>query len=254
MLYISPLKALAVDVERNLRAPLAGIANVAQPQGVAVTMPADRHPDRRHAGQRTRAVSARAGGHPDHHARVAVPAADVERPRAARDGRHGHHRRDSRARARQARRAPGAVARAAGGAAAAGQAALSRTLQRIGLSATQRPLDEVARFLGGAEARAAPKAPAQEAGDGAKAEAVRARGSRSRAPRRVRDGREARRLPPGHHRQRLGEEAAEAADRSAGRGHGARWPRRSTCRAARQSQGPAAIRRSGRRSTRGCWS
>src|SRR6476646_5119409 len=30
VLYISPLKALAVDVERNLRAPLAGISNVAQ--------------------------------------------------------------------------------------------------------------------------------------------------------------------------------------------------------------------------------
>ena len=39
MLYISPLKALAVDVERNLRAPLAGIANVAAPQDVPVTMP-----------------------------------------------------------------------------------------------------------------------------------------------------------------------------------------------------------------------
>src|SRR2546423_10354792 len=29
VLYISPLKALAVDVERNLRAPLAGIAHLA---------------------------------------------------------------------------------------------------------------------------------------------------------------------------------------------------------------------------------
>src|SRR3954471_16225121 len=29
VLYISPLKALAIDVERNLRAPLAGIANIA---------------------------------------------------------------------------------------------------------------------------------------------------------------------------------------------------------------------------------
>jgi ATP-dependent Lhr-like helicase len=29
VLYVSPLKALAVDVERNLRAPLAGIANIA---------------------------------------------------------------------------------------------------------------------------------------------------------------------------------------------------------------------------------
>jgi ATP-dependent helicase Lhr and Lhr-like helicase len=40
ILYISPLKALAVDVERNLRAPLAGIANVALAQGVPITMPA----------------------------------------------------------------------------------------------------------------------------------------------------------------------------------------------------------------------
>ena len=31
------------------------------------------------------------------------------------------------------------------------QASGGRTLQRIGLSATQRPLEEVARFLGGAE-------------------------------------------------------------------------------------------------------
>src|SRR6476661_3110963 len=33
VLYVSPLKALAVDVERNLRAPLAGIAQVAQSRG-----------------------------------------------------------------------------------------------------------------------------------------------------------------------------------------------------------------------------
>ena len=30
VIYISPLKALAVDVERNLRSPLAGIANMAR--------------------------------------------------------------------------------------------------------------------------------------------------------------------------------------------------------------------------------
>src|SRR5204863_5289695 len=30
VLYVSPLKALAVDVERNLRAPLAGIAQAAE--------------------------------------------------------------------------------------------------------------------------------------------------------------------------------------------------------------------------------
>ena len=40
VLYVSPLKALAVDVERNLRAPLAGIANVAAAQGVPFHAPA----------------------------------------------------------------------------------------------------------------------------------------------------------------------------------------------------------------------
>src|SRR5688572_32023859 len=39
VLYISPLKALAVDVERNLRAPLAGIANVATAAGVTFSSP-----------------------------------------------------------------------------------------------------------------------------------------------------------------------------------------------------------------------
>ncbi len=33
ILYISPIKALAVDVERNLRAPLVGIAQAAQRGG-----------------------------------------------------------------------------------------------------------------------------------------------------------------------------------------------------------------------------
>jgi ATP-dependent helicase Lhr and Lhr-like helicase len=35
VLYISPLKALAVDIERNLRAPLTGIRHVAQRRGMA---------------------------------------------------------------------------------------------------------------------------------------------------------------------------------------------------------------------------
>src|ERR687895_379387 len=39
VLYISPLKALAVDVERNLRAPLAGIANVAAGDGQSFHAP-----------------------------------------------------------------------------------------------------------------------------------------------------------------------------------------------------------------------
>ncbi|HEY2002061.1 MAG TPA: DEAD/DEAH box helicase, partial [Acidobacteriaceae bacterium] len=39
VIYISPLKALAVDVERNLRSPLAGIANMARRAGVTVREP-----------------------------------------------------------------------------------------------------------------------------------------------------------------------------------------------------------------------
>src|SRR5499433_1085907 len=35
VLYISPLKALAVDIERNLRAPLAGMRQVAQRRGLS---------------------------------------------------------------------------------------------------------------------------------------------------------------------------------------------------------------------------
>src|ERR1700722_7269880 len=34
VVYVSPLKALAADVERNLRSPLVGIANMAKPEGV----------------------------------------------------------------------------------------------------------------------------------------------------------------------------------------------------------------------------
>src|SRR6266849_4499714 len=39
VVYISPLKALAVDVERNLRSPLTGIANLAAARGEAFVTP-----------------------------------------------------------------------------------------------------------------------------------------------------------------------------------------------------------------------
>ena len=39
ILYVSPLKALAVDVERNLQVPLAGIAQVAEQLGIDFTRP-----------------------------------------------------------------------------------------------------------------------------------------------------------------------------------------------------------------------
>ncbi len=40
IVYVSPLKALAVDVERNLRSPLAGIANMANRRGIPFHNPA----------------------------------------------------------------------------------------------------------------------------------------------------------------------------------------------------------------------
>ena len=39
VLYVSPLKALAVDVERNLRAPIEGIGRVAERRGESVHLP-----------------------------------------------------------------------------------------------------------------------------------------------------------------------------------------------------------------------
>src|SRR6202453_4695654 len=39
VVYLSPLKALAADVERNLRSPLVGIANMAKRDGLTVRMP-----------------------------------------------------------------------------------------------------------------------------------------------------------------------------------------------------------------------
>ena len=97
-----------------------------------------RHPHWRHAGCRARAISARAGRHPDHDPRVVVPAADVQCPRSAARRRDDHHRRDPCARADQARRAPGAVDRTARGALRAAAAA-------------HRPLGDTASARGGRE-------------------------------------------------------------------------------------------------------
>ncbi len=52
MLYVSPLKALAVDVERNLRAPLTGIRQASARLGAAAAGHHRRHAHRRHAGRR----------------------------------------------------------------------------------------------------------------------------------------------------------------------------------------------------------
>ena len=52
VLYVSPLKALAVDVERNLRAPLTGIRQAAVRLGLPEPEVKVGHPLRRHPGRR----------------------------------------------------------------------------------------------------------------------------------------------------------------------------------------------------------
>jgi ATP-dependent Lhr-like helicase len=143
VMYVSPLKALAVDVERNLRAPLIGIANVAQSRGDNVTLPeiAIRTGD---TPQSERARFARDPADilittPESlylmltsNAREMLRGVDtfiVDEIHALVPNKRGAHMALSLERlARRCERPP----------------------QRIGLSATQRPLEEVARFLGGA--------------------------------------------------------------------------------------------------------
>ncbi len=56
VLYVSPLKALAVDVERNLRTPLAGIRQAAARLGLPRARHHGRHALRRHSRRRAPAV------------------------------------------------------------------------------------------------------------------------------------------------------------------------------------------------------
>ena len=160
VLYVSPLKALAVDVERNLRAPLAGIANVAHAQGLAVTLPeiairtGDTPPQERARFVREAAdilittpeslfllLTSNA-----RERLVTVDTVIIDEIHALVPGKRGAHLALSLERLERLREEKGQPESARGG----------HPLQRIGLSATQRPLDEVARFLGGAEARSAP--------------------------------------------------------------------------------------------------
>jgi ATP-dependent Lhr-like helicase len=144
VLYVSPLKALAVDVERNLRSPLTGIANMAQREGVPVhlpeisvrtgdTSPRERARFKRHPGEilittpeslyllLTSSAS---------EALRSVETVIVDEIHALVPTKRGAHLMLSLERL---------------------QALTGRPIQRIGLSATQRPLEEVARFLGGAD-------------------------------------------------------------------------------------------------------
>ncbi|HEV7500842.1 MAG TPA: DEAD/DEAH box helicase, partial [Vicinamibacteria bacterium] len=144
VLYVSPLRALAVDVERNLRAPIAGIALAAQRRGEAFHVPV--------VGLRTgdtpAAERARMVRHPPDVlittpeslflvltslARSMLPSVEVvivDEIHAMVATKRGAHLALSLERLQDLARTPP---------------------QRIGLSATQRPLEEVARYLGGGE-------------------------------------------------------------------------------------------------------
>ena len=61
VLYVSPLKALAVDVDRNLRSPLAGIRHAAARLGVDVGDVDGGDAHRRHPGRAAPRVHAPAG-------------------------------------------------------------------------------------------------------------------------------------------------------------------------------------------------
>src|SRR3984957_12661979 len=163
VIYISPIKALAVDVDRNLRAPLVGIAQAAQRLGM---------------DHREPSIHVRTGDTP-----------------ARERGRFARHPADIlittpeslylmlTANVREALRSVETVIvdeiHAVVPTKRGAHLALSierlehlcgRRLQRIGLSATQRPLDEVARFLGGVELEIV--SPSQSRSSGATAAAA----------------------------------------------------------------------------------
>ena len=150
VVYVSPLKALAVDVERNLRAPLAGISRIAAGRGDWHTMPeiAIRTGDTPAAARarftRTPAdilittpeslfllLCSRA-----REVLASVETVIIDEIHALAPTKRGAHLALSLER----------LDRLTAG-----------RLQRIGLSATARPVDEVARFLGGVTSSAAPE-------------------------------------------------------------------------------------------------
>ncbi len=142
VLYVSPLKALAVDVERNLRAPLVGIRHTAERLGVEVpeirvgvrsgdTSPADRRriqttpPDILITTPESLFLMLTS------QAREALRGVDtviIDEVHAVAGTKRGAHLAVSLERLDEL---------------------LDKPAQRIGLSATVRPVDEVARFLSG---------------------------------------------------------------------------------------------------------
>jgi ATP-dependent Lhr-like helicase len=157
LLYVSPLKALGVDVERNLRSPIAGIRTAAERAGVPVRIPS--------VGQRSGDTSAKERAQfrkqatdilittpeslyllltsqaAEHLRRVETVI--VDEIHALLGTKRGAHLAVSLERLERLR-------------------VLQTPLQRVGLSATVRPVEEAALFLGGstlaADGSAAPRA------------------------------------------------------------------------------------------------
>jgi ATP-dependent helicase Lhr and Lhr-like helicase len=143
VIYLSPLKALAVDVERNLRSPLAGMANMARQAGVAFHQPEISI----RTGDTSQKERSRFRRHP---AEILITTPEslyllltsdassslrrvdtviIDEIHAVVPTKRGAHLALSLERL---------------------EAITEGKVQRIGLSATQRPLEEVAHFLGGA--------------------------------------------------------------------------------------------------------
>ncbi len=156
VLYISPIKALAVDVERNLRAPLVGIAQAAKRMGVEFhepqvairtgdTPPAERARFLRHPADilitTPESLYLLLTSNPRESLRF-IETVVIDEIHALVPSKRGSHLALSMERLEHL---------------------CGRRLQRIGLSATQRPLEEVARYLGGVEtappAKALPSTP-----------------------------------------------------------------------------------------------
>ncbi|MDT7814994.1 MAG: ATP-dependent helicase Lhr and Lhr-like helicase, partial [Acidobacteriaceae bacterium] len=142
VIYLSPLKALAVDVERNLRSPLAGIANMARQAGVPFHQPEisirtgdtsqkERSKFRRHPAEILITTPESLYLLLTSDAAASLRRVDtviIDEIHAVVPTKRGAHLALSLERL---------------------EAITEGRVQRIGLSATQRPLEEVAHFLGG---------------------------------------------------------------------------------------------------------
>ena len=165
VIYISPLKALAVDVDRNLRGPIAGLRAFAQAHGIEHHVPqvavrsGDTSAQQRSAIVRTPPeilittpeslylmLTSKADA-----ILAQVETVIIDEIHALASTKRGSHLFATLERLERLRKR---------GATPDGDQTRPHTpLQRIGLSATQRPLEEIARLLGGAEATADPEIP-----------------------------------------------------------------------------------------------